>query len=329
MAVDGFWLELWRGVGWPLTRLMGFISLGLFIANLIEALNWTRGMARLAAPLVRMGRLKDITGASFSMAFFSGVAANTMLAEAHNKGKLSDRELLLSNMFNSLPTYFTHLPTMFFITLPFIGGAAVLYVGLTLFSALVRTACIVGLGRVLLPPLPEGCIVCRLDEQSSVGFREALKKSWKRFVKRIRRVALYTVPIYILLYALRQAGFFEWLEQGMSEHLGFLSFLPPEALSIVVFHVAAEFTAGLAAAGALLGAGELGVEQVVLALLVGNMLSTPMRAFRHQFPYYAGIFRPRVAMKLIVWNQALRNLSLAGVTAAFYFFGAPLVRWVS
>lgn len=329
MQDSEFWLQLWQGVGWPLLRIMGFISLGLLIANFIEILNWTRGMAKLAAPLVRMGRLKDISGASFSMAFFSGIAANTMLAEAHNNRQLSDKELLLSNMFNSLPTYFTHLPTMFFITLPFIGGAAVLYVGLTLFSALLRTACIVGLGRLLLPPLPEGCVVCRLDEQRSVGFREAVRKSWKRFIKRIKRIAIYTVPIYILLYVLRQMGFFEWLEQGMSEHLGFLSFLPPEALSIVVFHVAAEFTAGLAAAGALLGAGDLGVEQVVLALLVGNMLSTPMRAFRHQFPYYAGIFKPKVAMKLIVWNQLLRNATLALVTVGFYFFGAPLVRWFS
>ncbi len=324
-----FWTQLWQGLGWPLVRLLGFISLGLFIANLIEALNWTRGMARLATPLVRMARLKDVTGASFSMAFFSGVAANTMLAEAHAKQQLSDKELLLSNMFNSLPTYFTHLPTMFFITLPFIGGAAFLYVGLTLFSAVLRTVCIVGLGRLLLPPLPEGCVVCILDEQRSVGFKAALRKSWKRFAQRIKRVAMYTVPIYILLYVLRQIGVFHWLEQAMADHLGVLSFLPPEALSIVVFHVAAEFTAGLAAAGALLGAGDLGVGQVVMALLVGNMLSTPMRAFRHQFPYYAGIFKPKLAMKLIVWNQVLRNLTLAAVTILFYYFGASLVEFVS
>lgn len=320
------WSTLWQGLGWPLIRLLGFIALGLFIANLIEVLNWTRGMARLAAPIVRVGRLKDITGASFSMAFFSGLAANSMLAEAHAKGQLSDKELLLSNMFNSLPTYFTHLPTMFFITLPFIGAAGALYVGLTLFAALLRTVCIVVLGRVLLPPLPEGCIVCRLDEQGGVGFREALRKSLKRLKKRMRQVALYTVPIYILLYVLRQAGVFAWLEQALAGHVGVFSFLPPEALGIVVFHVAAEFTAGLAAAGALLSGGNLEVGQVVMALLVGNILSTPMRAFRHQFPYYAGIFKPRLALKLIVWNQALRNLTLVGVATLFYFFGAPLVR---
>jgi hypothetical protein len=101
---------LWEGLGWPLTRLIFFISIGLFVANLIESLNWTHAVARLAAPLVRVGRLRDISGASFSMAFFSGVAANTMLAEHYDKGKLNDRELVLSNLFNSLPTTFCTCP---------------------------------------------------------------------------------------------------------------------------------------------------------------------------------------------------------------------------
>lgn len=319
------WAELWQGLFWPLLRLLFFISLGLFIGNLIEVLNWTRAMAKIAAPLVRMGRLKDIAGASFSLAFFSGVAANTMLAEAHENGKLSDRELILSNMFNSMPTYFLHLPTMFFITLPFIKGAAIIYVGLTLFSAILRTACIVLLGRLMLPPLPEGCITCVLDEQKSKTWRDLLATIWTRFRKRIKRIVVFTAPIFTLFYIMRVSGVFSALEKGMAEHVGFLSFLSPEAIGIVVFHVAAEFTAGLAAAGALLQAGNLGIREVVLALLVGNVLSTPMRAFRHQFPYYAGIFKPRMALKLIVFNQILRASSIVAVGVAFYYFGQPLV----
>jgi len=83
--------------------------------------------------------------------------------------------------------------------------------------------------------------------------------------------------------------------------------------------------AGLATAGALLDAGTLPVRDVVMALLVGNILSTPMRAFRHQFPYYAGIFSPSLAGRLIVYNQLLRVGSLVLVGAVYYFsFGAWL-----
>jgi hypothetical protein len=108
------------------------------------------------------------------------------------------------------------------------------------------------------------------------------------------------------------------MERFIADHVGVLSFLPPEAVGIVVFHVAAEFTAGLAAAGALMEGHELLPREVVLALFVGNILSTPMRAFRHQFPYYAGIFKPRMAGKLIVFNQTLRALSIALVATGYY-----------
>ncbi|NMC47821.1 MAG: hypothetical protein GYA47_00080 [Desulfovibrio sp.] len=312
--------ELWNSLLWPLLRLLASLSLGLLVANLIEALNWTRFMARLAAPLIRIGHMKDVVGASFSMGFFSGMAANTMLAEAYAEKRLTPRELVLANLFNSLPAYFLHLPNMFFITAPFLGSAAVLYVGLTLFAAILRTGSILFVGRLLLPPLPDGCVFCHLDGER-VTFKDALKKSWLRFKRRIRTIALFTIPTYVVMYFLSAHGFFKYLETFVSEHLGFLSWLSPQAVSIVVFHMAAEFTAGLAAAGALLGAGDLDVKQVVMALLVGNVLSTPMRAFRHQFPYYAGIFKPAMAARLIVWNQALRAAAVIAVAVGYYYAG--------
>jgi len=312
--------ELWRTLVWPLLRLLASLCLGLLVANLIEALNWTRFMARFAAPLIRVGHMKDVVGASFSMGFFSGMAANTMLAEAYAEKRLTPRELVLANLFNSLPTYFLHLPNMFFITAPFLGSAAVLYVGLTLLAAVMRTAAILFVGHVLLPPLPAGCVVCHLGE-SRVTLKSALQKSWSRFKRRIKTIVLFTVPTYVAIHFLSANGFFGYLEKLVSEHLGGMPWLSPQAISIVIFHMAAEFTAGLAAAGALLGAGDLDVKQVVMALLVGNVLSTPMRAFRHQFPYYAGIFKPAMAIRLIAWNQAFRAATIIIVAVGYYYLG--------
>lgn len=314
---------LWDGLGWPLLRLTFFISIGLLVANIIESLHWTRAVARIASPLVRLGHLRDIAGASFSMAFFSGVAANTMLAEAHDKGQMSDRELLFANLFNSLPTYFLHLPTMFFITLPFIGGAAVQYVSITLGAAFLRTAMTVLAGRLFLPPLPEGCVECQLEDAGPFELRAVVRKIIKRFLKRIRKVLKFTVPIFTVIFFLNHYGAFGMMEEFLSEHVTFLSFLPPEALSIVIFHMAGEFTAGLAASGALLESGGLAVREVVLALLVGNVLSSPMRMMRHQFPYYAGIYRPRMAFKLIACNQTLRAGSLIVVGVFYYLVTLP------
>jgi hypothetical protein len=314
-------MHTWHSLLWPLGRLLFSLALGLLVANLIEALNWTRFLARLAAPVIRLAHMQDVVGASFSMAFFSGMAANSLLAEAYVAGKLSDRELVLANLFNSLPTYFLHLPQMFFITMPFLGAkAAGLYVGLTLFAAVLRTLGIIGFGRIVLPPLPDGCVACHLKD-NDFSWKKALHTGWKRFTRRIRSMILFTVPIYVGIHYMAVFGLFAAMEKWLSTHLSFLSFLTPQAVSIVMFQVVAEFTAGLAAAGAMLGAGDLDTKQVVLALLVGNILSTPMRAFRHQFPYYAGIFKPRTAMRLIVHNQTLRAASILLVTAGYAALG--------
>ncbi|MBU0731190.1 MAG: hypothetical protein KKE17_02335 [Proteobacteria bacterium] len=311
---------LWASLGWPLLKLMIFVSIGLLVANVIEALNWTHKVAKLAGPLIRMGHLSDTCGASFSMAFFSGISANTMLAEAYDQGRMTKKELILANLFNSLPTYFLHLPTMFFITVPLIKSAAFVYVGLTLFAAFLRTIFVLLVGRLLLPVDDEVCVTCRLEENVSPGWQDVLHKAWDRFKVRIRKILTFTVPIYIGFFLFNKFGMFNQLELFIAEHVAFLSWLHPESLGIVVFHIAAEFTAGLAAAGALLDAGTLGSREIVLALLVGNIFSSPVRALRHQFPYYAGIFSPRLAMEIVLYNQIFRMGSIMVVAVMYYMY---------
>ncbi len=311
--------SLWHGLGWPLIRLVASVSAGLLFANFIEALNWTRGLALLAKPLIRIGHLSETAGASFSMAFFSGVGSNTLLAEAFDQGRLSKKELVLANLFNSLPNYFIHLPTVFFLTAPLIKLAAFLYVGLTLLAALLRTLLVLVAGRFLLTARNGGDVDAEPAAHQPVTLRQAIDKAWQRFRRRIGKIMLFTVPIYTLIYFMQKLGLFRWLEQAMTEHLRLLSWLDPRSFGIVVAHVAAEFAAGLAAAGALLEAGTLDARQVVLALLAGNVLASPVRTFRHQYPYYAGIFSPRLAAELVFCSQAFRIGSIVVVGIAYYW----------
>ncbi|MFZ5775822.1 MAG: hypothetical protein ACOY3Z_10095 [Thermodesulfobacteriota bacterium] len=311
--------SLWHGLGWPLIRLIASVSAGLLFANFIEALNWTRGLALLAKPLIRVGHLSETVGASFSMAFFSGVGANTLLAEAYDQGRMNKRELVLANLFNSLPNYFIHLPTVFFLTAPLIKLAAFLYVGLTLLAALLRTVLVLVVGRLWVPARDGGDVDSVLAAHRPLSMRQAFDKAWRRFRRRIRKIILFTVPIYTLIFFLHRLGLFHWLEYVLTDHLTLLSWLDPRAFGIVIAHVAAEFAAGLAAAGALLEAGTLDARQVVLALLVGNVLASPVRTFRHQYPYYAGIFSPRLASELIFCSQAFRIGSIIVVGIGYYW----------
>ena len=151
---------LWTALFWPMLRLLMGLATGLLVANLLESLRWTRHLARLAAPLSRAAHMRPVAGASFSIAFVSPAAANGLLAESYEKGEMSKKEVLLSNLFNSLPSYFTHTPTIFLLTWPLLGFPALIYVGRTLLAAAGRPFFTVCLGRCLLPPLPFSACCC-------------------------------------------------------------------------------------------------------------------------------------------------------------------------
>jgi hypothetical protein len=312
-----FVASIWADLIWPLLRILFQVSVGLLIANFIEALNWAEHLAMLARPLIRFGRFSAITGASFSVGFFSGVSANTMLAEAFDKGQMSKGELVLSNLLNSLPRFFLHLPTVFFLTAPLIKGAAVIYVAITFTASLLLTLVVVMWGRVMLksPAGQEEMPPLRFERTT---FRGAVEKSVKRFRKRIKRILLFMVPVYVLFFLLGRVGFFSRLEEWVAANAWFLGWLNPKSLSIVVLHVTAEFSAGLAAAGALLADNSLTYRDVVIALLLGNILAAPIRAARHQFPYYVGIFSPRLALELVGVSQLARIICIVIVGLGYY-----------
>jgi hypothetical protein len=56
-----------------------------------------------------------------------------------------------------------------------------------------------------------------------------------------------------------------------------------------------------------------------LGVAAPHVLATPVRAFRHRFPSYAGIFKPRLALHLIVINQFLRADSIVVVGVLFFY----------
>lgn len=323
-VVEELTIQIWSQVAWPILRILFFVSVGLVVASLIESMKWTDRLAVLARPLIRLGHLSAITGASFSMAFVSGVSANTMLAEALDKGQLTKKEMVLANLFNSLPRFFLHLPTVFFLTLPFIGGAALYYVGITLTAAVLQTTLVVLVGRCFLPSPQVMNEPAQLNHQSPqkkrLSLKEALAKSIKRLKKRMKRIVIFLIPVYILFFILNSYGVFQWLEEVFAS-AWFLSWLHPQSLSIVLMHVTVEFSAGLAAASVLLAENSLGQHEIVLALIAGNILAAPVRAVRHQLPYYMGIFPSKMALELVAVSQVVRAVCVAVVGYCYYLFG--------
>ena len=312
---------IWFELCWPLLRITGYVVLGLIVANLIESLSWTKKITQISKPLTRLAHLSPTATAGFSLAFVSGVSANSLLAEAFSEGKIGTTELTLANLFYSLPRFFLHLPTVFFLTLPFLQSAALAYVGMTLLAALVQTFIVTLLGRCLLKKPVESMAPAQenVQKKGSTDWGKLTKKIVKRIRRRLKKLLMFMVPIYIIFFLLGHYGVFGIIETFMVEKVWFLRPLDPQMLSIIILHVTAEFSAGLAAASVMLADSSLGANQVILALMIGNLLATPIRALRHQFPYYSGIYPFRTAIWLIVASQSLRATCISVVTICFYF----------
>ena len=305
---------------WPLARLMLFITLGLFIGQIIEASGWIRAMAVLARPLFRFGRLGDHCSAAFTAAFFSGVTANAMLLDFFKEGHITRRQLFLSNFINQLPAFFLHLPTTFFIVIPLTGRAGALYFLITFLAVILRTILFLVCGRLVLPPWEKDAEVAR--DRAPAGKKSVMTNIWQRIKtrlpRRIARITVYVVPIYALVFVLNAMGLFKLLREALAGYV-VTSFMPMESLSVIILSFAAEFTSGFAAAGALLEAGVLTVKQTVLALLIGNILAFPVRALRHQLPRYIGIFSPKMGTQLLLLGQGFRVSSIILVGIIYYF----------
>lgn len=296
---------------WPLTRLMLLITIGLLAGQIIEATGWTKTLAVLARPMFRFGRLGNHCSAAFTAAFFSGVSSNAMLLDFYQEGQITRRQLYLANFINQLPAFFLHLPTTFFIVIPLTGLAGGLYFLLTFLAVVLRTVLFLVYGHLRLPatadqkqeiPLPAE--PAKADKFATVWQRIA-----SRLPDRVTGIAIFVVPIYILVFGLNAMGVFKLMRDALT---GFVvtNFIPMESLSVVILSFAAEFTSGFAAAGALLQAGVLTVKQTVVALLIGNIVAFPVRALRHQLPRYIGIFSPKMGAQILFMGQGFRVLSI-------------------
>jgi hypothetical protein len=304
----------------PLIRLLAFITIGLATGQIIEALGWTAMLGRLGIPLFRFARLGQHCSAAFSAAFISGATANAMLYNFWKEGNISRYQLILTNLANQLPAFFLHLPTTMFIVLPLTGWAGGIYFILTFLAALLRFLLVLLWGNrkpalEIDPPAMDS-----MDGQPENGRMNIGTILKQKLPSRLLSVAIYVIPIYIAVFLLSNVGLFDWTRQWLAQWVA-ASFLPVEALSLVVLSFAAEYTSGFAAAGALMQEGMLSTKQAVLALLIGNVVAFPIRALRHQLPRLMGIFAPRLGMQLLLLGQGFRISSLAVVGTVFYLVG--------
>lgn len=287
-------------------RATACISIGLFVGLIVEGMGWTDRLAVIARPFMRWGHLSNQMGAAFTTAFASGTASLSMLMSFHQEGSMSRKEITFSILLNTFPSFFLHLPRTFFILLALVGKAGAIYAALTFCAALLRFVTVLLSAHFILP---ESKSHDHVEESQKREWKELLRKTSGKLKPQLARILLIVLPVYVIVVLISDMGFFLWLRESFA-HVISSAFIPIDAMSIVIFSLMAEFTSGYAAAGAMLEAGSLNVFQTVLALVLGYIIASPVRALRHQMPYYIGIFGPALGIRLMIFSQAFRVCSM-------------------
>jgi hypothetical protein len=301
----------------PLLRLTLAVGAGLLLGIFIENAGLTARIGRVFAPFLRFGHLKEPSALAFTTAFFSAVSASTILMNAYQDRTVSRRELMVSALILTFPAFFSHLPSMFFIITPFVGVLGIYYLLILLGGDVLRTLAFLSYARLSLPPYVPSPLEAAQERPS---WSQVWQDTRKKFASRLYNILVITIPIFVLVFLTREAGAFDWLRHQLTGLLQGVQ-LPVEAFSILVFSMAAETAGGFAAAGALLESQALSPAVVLFTLVLGTILSSPMRAVRHQLPYYLGIYTPALGFKLMVLSQIFRTLSLLPFLGLIYWWG--------
>lgn len=300
----------------PLWRLTLAIAVGLLVGIFIETANLTAKLGRVFAPFLRFGHLKEPSALAFTTAFFSAAAASSILMNAYQEGGISRRELIISALLLTFPAFFAHLPSMFFTITPLVGVLGGYYLAILLGGDLLRTLVYLCYCRLTLPPY----VPC---PQSPIPRKNSWKQVWldtrDKFLTRLYNILVITIPVFVAVFLAQEMGLFDQIRGYLAMILKG-SQIPVEAVSILIFSLAAEVTGGFAAAGALLASQALSPGVILFTLILGSIIASPMRAVRHQLPYYLGIYTPALGLKIMVLSQLFRILSLVPFMAVIYWW---------
>jgi hypothetical protein len=300
----------------PLARALAFMSLGLVAAMVIEAQGLSLRLGRLAAPLTGWARLPLAAGAGFTTALVSGPAANALLSEALDRREISPRALAVANLLNgSWPTFIVHLPSTLVLASSFAGRAGLAYTAIMFAAATLRLFGAAALGRLILTGDGSG------PQEAAPPNTQSLRQAWPglktRLWRRLTALVSVAAPVYYLITLAASLGFFSRLEAAAAVHFPDF-FLPVEAAALVIFSFTSEFSSGFVAAGALIENSTLTVAQAAAALVIGNIIATPIRVLRWQLAAYLGFFQVRLGLVLIFCNQLFRVLSLVLTLGLFW-----------
>jgi len=119
---------------------------------------------------------------------------------------------------------------------------------------------------------------------------------------------IYLIPTYVLMAVLEYSGAFKALAAAVPGLCSF-SFLPVESAVIIPAQAMSLYNGAIAAAN-YVDTGVISSKQAVLVILIGSLVTAPIRTLKHAMPTYIAVLGPKAGMVMAISAQVLRSIFL-------------------
>lgn len=308
-------LPFWPRKTFILVELIIYISIGVLLAQILEVSGLIKYFSILAWPVTKLGGLGQTSGPAFIVAFQSGAVANSMLVASTDRGSLNKRQLYSSVLVVSCLSLFAHLPT-YVIPIGSVFGlkATAMLFGVRFGAIVFEIIAILLVSNFVIRSWTDKKFPAKaIDTPSEVrSVRKNSKKFWAtvwlRSKRTLRRLIIFLLPTFAIMVVAEYFGFFKWLSDALPS-LFTLSFLPSQATVIIPAQAMSLYNGAIAAAN-FLDDGSLTAKQVVLIILIGSLITAPIRTVKHALPTYIAVLGPKAGIVMAVSAQILRSIFL-------------------
>ncbi len=311
---QGFWVR--KGVDF--FELFLLITCSMLIALSLEISGVLSLIALFLWPLLRFARLSEHSALAFMSSVRNGSVGNGILMSAKEGGAIDKRELWCSVLIVSSIATLGHMPSYILAIGAVCGHEALLAVASVRIGAVIlQIFVILFIARLLV-----GDHQARQYQRPKIEFYEGslkqfIQKLILKFGKTFKRMALYLTPAYFLVALAEFYDLFDKAFDFLSSKFD-LSFLPPQA-SVILPAQFGSIHSALGMVRSFLEEGSLSPKQAVTILLIGTILTAPIRTIKRIMPTYVALLGPQGGLILGILAQVLRMGFLIIALILMYF----------
>ena len=287
-------------------KIVPIIAIGIFVTSFAVNIGLMKKFDRLIKPLSSKANISAVSALSVVTCMFSTTTGYSMLVDGLNEKIISERELIATTVISSFPSILPHLFTFFVpVVIPILGlTTGTIYVCIVGLAAFLKSCIGIILARLWLKRTPSTPQLPGLDPAPApVGDKnKALNKSAKSTYKLLKRIVPTMFITLFLVSVAMELNLFESFSAILEPVTNILG-LESEIALISATDIVNTY-AGIILAGSLLGEGLISTKGVLIALLLGTVVSFSARFVKHSLPLHVSLFGPKLGSKTVAINAA-------------------------